>query len=254
MKLKVKTLNAKKNQRPKILLVEDDLNLSVVIQDYLELLDYDTTVCNDGEAGMTEFTKKKYDLVILDVMMPKKDGFSVAEDIRKYDDVTPIIFVTAKSMKEDRIKGFLAGCDDYLTKPFNTEELSMRIKAILKRCLIAQNGKTESNQKMFEIGRYVFDFENMLLKLDGTEYTLTRKEGALLKLLCIYKNKLLTREQALKSVWGDDDYFIGRSMDVFITKLRKYLKDDPGISITNVHGTGFKLEIREVNDQNAGNE
>jgi DNA-binding response OmpR family regulator len=253
MKLKVKTLNAKKNQRPKILLVEDDLNLSVVIQDYLELLDYDTTVCNDGEEGMTEFTKKKYDLVILDVMMPKKDGFSVAEDIRKYDDVTPIIFVTAKSLKEDRIKGFQAGCDDYITKPFNTEELSMRIKAILKRCLIAQNGKAESNQKMFEIGRFVFDFENMLLKLDGTEYTLTRKEGALLKLLCIYKNKLLTREQALKSVWGDDDYFIGRSMDVFITKLRKYLKDDPGISITNVHGTGFKLEIREVMDQITGN-
>lgn len=249
MKLKVRTLNTKKNPKPKILLVEDDPNLSVVVQDYLELLDYDTTVCNDGEEGITEFTKKKYDLVILDVMMPKKDGFAVAEDIRKFDDDTPIIFVTAKSMKEDRIKGFQAGCDDYISKPFNTEELSMRIKAILKRCMMARNGKADSSQKIFEIGRYVFDFENMLLKLDGIEYTLTRKEGALLKLLCIYKNKLLTREQALKSVWGDDDYFIGRSMDVFITKLRKYLKDDPGISITNVHGTGFKLEIREVKDQ-----
>jgi len=241
-------LKTKKSFKPRILLVEDDPNLSVVIHDYLEILDYETTVCNDGEEGLNEFTKNKYDLVILDVMMPKKDGYSVAEDIRSFDDNTPIIFVTAKSMKEDRIKGFQSGCDDYITKPFNTEELSMRIKAILKRCMMAQNGKTESSQKSFEIGNYVFDFENMLLKFYGHDQTLTRKEGALLKLLCIYKNKLLTRELALKSVWGDDDYFIGRSMDVFITKLRKYLKDDPAISITNVHGTGFKLEVHENPD------
>lgn len=238
-------MKAKKNYKPRILLVEDDPNLSIVIHDYLEFLDYETTVCKDGEEGFNEFTKSKFDLVILDIMMPKKDGYSVAEDIRRFDDDTPIIFVTAKSMKEDRIKGFQSGCDDYITKPFSTEELSMRIKAILKRCMVAQNGKAETQQKTFQIGSFVFDIDNMLLKSNQSEYTLTRKEGALLKLLCIYKNKLLTRELALKSVWGDDDYFIGRSMDVFITKLRKYLKEDPSISITNVHGTGFRLDVPE---------
>jgi DNA-binding response OmpR family regulator len=244
-------LKTKKNQKPKILLVEDDPNLSIVIQDYLDMLDYEITLCCDGEEGLNEFTKNRYDLAILDVMMPKKDGFMLAEDIRKFDDDTPIIFLTAKSMKEDRIKGFQAGCDDYITKPFNTEELSMRIKAVLKRCMMAKNGKSDSSQKVFEIGRFHFDFENMLLISDGIEHTLTRKEGALLKLLCIYKNKLLTRQLALKSVWGDDDYFIGRSMDVFITKLRKYLKDDPAISITNIHGTGFKLEVKEKENLNS---
>lgn len=236
-------MKTNKNQTAKILLVEDDPNLSIVIRDYLEMLDYSTTLCKDGEEGLTEFNKGKYDLVILDVMMPKKDGFTVAEDIRKFDEYTPIIFLTAKSLKEDRIRGFQVGCDDYIAKPFSTEELSMRIKAILKRCMIAKNVIANNDQKIFTIGSYTFDYGNMLLISDKMEQSLTRKEAALLKLLCIYKNKLLTRETALKSVWGDDDYFIGRSMDVFITKLRKYLKDDPGISITNVHGTGFKLEI-----------
>jgi DNA-binding response OmpR family regulator len=236
-------LKTNKNQVASILLVEDDPNLSMVISDYLEMLDYKTKVCKDGEEGLSEFSNGKYDLVILDIMMPKKDGFSVAEDIRKFDDITPIIFLTAKSLKEDKIKGFQVGCDDYIPKPFNTEELSMRIKAILKRCMVSKNNYPENDIKVFEIGKYSFDYENMLLNADGKEQTLTRKEAALLKLLCVYKNKLLTRETALKSIWGDDDYFIGRSMDVFITKLRKYLKDDPSISITNVHGTGFKLEI-----------
>lgn len=227
------------------MLVEDDPNLSMVIQDYLEMLDFNTTLCKDGEEGLTEFSNGKYDLVILDVMMPKKDGFSVAEDIRKFDDHTPIIFLTAKSLKEDRIRGFQVGCDDYIAKPFSTEELSMRIKAIMKRCLRAQNGGANNEQKIFGIGNYTFDYGNMLLTSDEVEKPLTRKEAALLKLLCIYENKLLTRETALKSVWGDDDYFIGRSMDVFITKLRKHLKDDPRIHITNVHGAGFKLEVEE---------
>lgn len=234
-----------KSQTAKILLVEDDPNLSMVIQDYLEMLDFNTTLCKDGEEGLTEFSNGKYDLVILDVMMPKKDGFSVAEDIRKFDDHTPIIFLTAKSLKEDRIRGFQVGCDDYIAKPFSTEELSMRIKAIMKRCLRAQNGGANNEQKIFGIGNYTFDYGNMLLTSDEVEKPLTRKEAALLKLLCIYENKLLTRETALKSVWGDDDYFIGRSMDVFITKLRKHLKDDPRIHITNVHGAGFKLEVEE---------
>ena len=235
----------KLNKPFKILLVEDDPNLSFVIQDYLEMLDYNTTVCKDGEEGLTEFTKNTYDLVILDVMMPKKDGFSVAEDIRKFDDLTPIIFLTAKSLKEDRIKGFQAGCDDYISKPFSTEELSLRIKAILKRCSAVTAAVLSDVQQNFILGDYTFDQSNMQLIYKGKPHSLTRKEVALLKLLCVNKDKLLTREIALKSIWGDDDYFIGRSMDVFISKLRKHLKEDPRIFITNVHGTGFKLEVKE---------
>lgn len=227
-----------------ILLVEDDPNLSMVLQDYLEMLEYKTHHCKDGEEGLLEFGRNKFDLIILDVMMPKMDGFTLADEIRKVDDVTPIIFLTAKSLKEDRIRGFQAGCDDYISKPFSTEELKMRIKAILKRCQNS-NGFHEPEQKEFEIGSFCFDHVNMILKQGDLEQSLTRKEAALLKLLCIYKDKLLSRETALKSIWGDDDYFIGRSMDVFISKLRKYLKADPQIQITNVHGTGFKLEVRE---------
>ncbi len=234
----------KTNTKIKILLVEDDPNLSIVIQDYLEMLQYQTVLCKDGVEGIDAFRKDKFDLVILDVMMPRKDGFSVAEDIRKMDESTPIIFLTAKSLKEDRIKGFKAGCDDYMTKPFSTEELSLRIKAILKRCLSPGNAITEPDEPEFSIGKFTFDHVNMILKSGEEEHTLTRKESALLKLLCIYRNKLLPREVALKSIWGDDDYFIGRSMDVFISKLRKYLRTDPDIAITNVHGTGFKLEVK----------
>ena len=234
----------KTNTKIKILLVEDDPNLSIVIQDYLEMLHYQTTLCKDGVEGLDAFRKNKYDLVILDVMMPRKDGFSVAEDIRKTDEVTPIIFLTAKSLKDDRIKGFKAGCDDYMSKPFSTEELSLRIKAILRRCITQNNYIAEPDEPEFKIGKFTFDHVNMILRNGNEEYTLTRKESALLKLLCIYRNKLLPREVALKSIWGDDDYFIGRSMDVFISKLRKYLKSDPEIAITNVHGTGFKLEVK----------
>jgi DNA-binding response OmpR family regulator len=233
-----------KEKKAKILLVEDDPNLSLVLQDYLEMIGYHTKLSKDGFEGLQEYKKDHFDLVILDVMMPKKDGFSVAEDIRRNDDFTPIIFLTAKSLKEDRIKGFHAGCDDYIPKPFSTEELSLRISAILKRCSRDSRGKNQQNVEKFTIGNYTFDYPNMLLIIDGKEKILTRKEAALLKLLCINKNKLLTRDIALKSVWGDDDYFIGRSMDVFISKLRKLLSDDPSVSITNVHGTGFKLETK----------
>lgn len=232
------------NRKFKILLVEDDPNLSLVIQDYLEMLNYDTMLCKDGEEGLMEYRRKKYDLLILDVMMPKKDGFSLAEEIRETDDQTPIMFLTAKSLKEDRIKGFQVGCDDYLSKPFSTEELSLRIKAILKRCMTRQTLQVPEEEQHFVIGKFNFDPVNMILQNGEKKQTLTRKESALLKLLCLYKNRLLSRETALKSIWGDDDYFIGRSMDVFISKLRKYLKDDPKISITNVHGTGFKLEVK----------
>lgn len=167
----------------------------------------------------------------------------MAEEIRETDDLTPIMFLTAKSLKEDRIKGFQVGCDDYLAKPFSTEELSLRIKAILKRCMTRQPMTVPEEEKHFKLGKFSFDPVNMILQNGSNKQALTRKESALLKLLCLYENKLLSRETALKSIWGDDDYFIGRSMDVFISKLRKYLKDDPKISITNVHGTGFKLEV-----------
>lgn len=227
----------------KILLVEDDPNLSLVLQDYLEMLGYDIKLCKDGEEGLKAFKRRKYDLCIFDIMMPKKDGFSLAEDIRHVDDRIPIIFLTAKSLKEDRIKGFQIGCDDYITKPFSTEELSLRIKAILKRCQI--DLENETKESIFQLGIFTFDSDNMLLKTEDSEQNLTRKEAGLLKLLCINKNQLLSREYALKTVWGENDYFIGRSMDVFIAKLRKYLKSDPNISITNIHGTGFKLEIEE---------
>ena len=232
-----------KNSKVKILLAEDDSNLSSVLTDYLDMLDYETDLAADGQEGAEKFKKGKYDLCILDVMMPKKDGFMLAKEIREKDEQIPIIFLTAKSMKEDRISGFKAGCDDYLTKPFSSEELSLRIQAILKRCEIRDNPQVQPSQKSFRIGKFTLDPNNMTLSSKESSRVLTKKEAALLRLLAENKNKLLTREYALKTIWGDDDYFIGRSMDVFITKLRKYLKDDERVKIVNVHGTGFKLEI-----------
>jgi DNA-binding response OmpR family regulator len=229
----------------KILLVEDDPNLSLVLADYLEMLGYEISTCFNGEEGLMAFMKGKFDLCIFDVMMPKKDGFTLAEDIRKKDKNIPIIFLTAKSFKEDRIKGFQSGCDDYITKPFSTEELNYRIQAILRRTSSPRQDKPSEDSTIFTFGIFTFDSVNMVLRSPGKEQHLTRKEAELLKVLCLNKNQLLTRENALKSVWGDDDYFIGRSMDVFITKLRKYLKDDPKVSIGNVHGTGFKFIIEE---------
>lgn len=225
-----------------ILLVEDDPNLSMVLQDYLEMLDYRIILATNGEEGIASFSQHQYDLCILDVMMPKKDGFTLAEEIREKDKNVPIIFLTAKSLKEDRIKGFRAGCDDYITKPFSTEELSLRIEAILRRCLNEKTAKQENLAKTYTVGTYTFEPANMILSGPEGMRTLTRKETALLRILCENKNMLVTREFLLKEVWGDDDYFLGRSMDVFIAKLRKYLSDDPAIAITNVHGAGFKLE------------
>lgn len=232
------------SKKPKILLVEDDPNLSLVLKDYLEMLDYEIILCKDGQQGLEVFQENYIDLCILDIMLPIKDGYTLAKEIRDANEEVPIVFLTAKSMKEDRLKGFRAGCDDYITKPFSTEELNLRIQAILKRCMAREAARPAEEKQPFQLGKYVFDHKNMILKSGDEEKNLTRKENALLKLLCENKNQLLTREHALKSVWGDDDYFIGRSMDVFIAKLRKYLKDDPSISITNVHGTGFRLEVK----------
>lgn len=232
------------NIKTRILLVEDDPNLSLVLKDYLEILTYETIFCLNGEEALDYFRKEKFDLIILDVMLPKKDGFAIAKEIRKDNSEVPIIFLTAKNLKEDRIKGFQLGCDDYITKPFSTEELSLRIEAILRRSKKKSNFPYLDSLEQFELGSYTFDYTNMVLKSQDVEYNLTRKEADLLKLLCINKNKLVHREIALKSIWGDSDYFTGRSMDVFITRLRKYLKDDPSVSITNVHGSGFKLEVK----------
>jgi DNA-binding response OmpR family regulator len=228
-----------------ILLAEDDGNLSLVLEDYLKLVGYKVVLCHDGEEGLNAFKKQHFDLCILDVMMPKKDGFSLAEDIRKLNTEVPIIFLTAKSLHEDRVKGFKVGCDDYISKPFSTEELSLRVKVILKRCMAAKGNSIGSVNGIINLGIFKFDFINMELKSEKSTIPLTRKESSLLKVLCEYENQLLTRELALNKVWGGNDYFVGRSMDVFIAKLRKYLKEDPNISIMNIHGSGFKLEVKK---------
>jgi len=233
------------NKNISILFVEDDPNLSMILKDYLEMIGYNVDHAQDGEEGVRFFRKNIYNLVIMDIMMPKMDGFTAAGEIRKINELTPIIFLTAKNLKEDRIKGFEHGCDDYITKPFSTEELSLRIKAILKRCSMSFQMATEPVEKEYQIGKFVFDSANLILKSDESDRILTRKESGLLKLLCINKNNLLPREVAMEAIWGENDYFIGRSMDVFIAKLRKYLKPDPDVKIRNVHGIGFKLQVNE---------
>ncbi len=234
-----------KKQMTRLLLVEDDPNLRTVLKDYLEMLGYEVHVAVDGDEGYRSFLEKKPNLCILDVMMPKKDGFTLSREIRIIDQLVPIIFLTAKGLREDRIEGFKTGCDDYITKPFSSEELSLRLEAILRRCAVRQESGVRPEEDIFQIGRFTFDAKNMILQIGDHQRILTRKEASLLRLLCLHKNSLLRREEALLSVWGDDDYFIGRSMDVFITKLRKYLKEDPAILIQNIHGTGFRLQVTD---------
>lgn len=229
-------------QKAKILLVEDDNNLSAVLFDYLELLGYQVKLAVDGEQGYEFFKEGEFDLYILDVMLPRKDGFTLAADIRKTNKQTPIIFLTALAQSENRITGFKSGCDDYIPKPFSSEELALRIEAILKRCM-SQNMRPQTD--VYVLGSIKFDSGNLLLLYDGKEKKLTPKENALLKLLCNHKNSLLPRDQALNEIWGSTDYFFGRSMDVFIARLRKYLSVDPKVAIQNVHGTGFRLEVKE---------
>lgn len=222
-----------------ILLVEDDENLGFVIKDNLEMEGYLVNLAKDGEEGYRLFHSAVHDICLLDVMLPEKDGFTLAQDIRKVNQDIPIIFLTARSLDEDKIRGFQAGADDYITKPFSVSELSYRIKAILKRTKTSEGVDTAKDE--FKIGAFVFDFPNQTLNLNGVQQTLTKKEADILKLLCLNKNQLVSRDMALKVIWGDVDYFKGRSMDVFITKLRKYLKEDSSVEIINIHGTGFKL-------------
>ncbi len=231
------------NERAKVLLLEDDPNLGFVLKDFLEHKDYNVVLRDDGEKGLKAYNQEPFDICVVDIMMPKMDGFSFTKHVRKTDHATPIIFLTAKSMKEDKIEGFKLGGDDYLTKPFSMEELEARIEAVLKRT--GKGKKEEPVNHKFSIGKYYFDYSTQLLTIDKNSQKLTTKEADLLRLLCLNVNKLLEREIALNLVWGNDNYFTGRSMDVYITKLRKYLKEDTGIEIMNVHGTGYKLMIRE---------
>ena len=225
--------------KARILLVEDDVNLGFVISDQLRTEGYQVVLCTNGQEGQIRFTEDHFHLCIFDVMMPKKDGFTLAKDIRKINQDVPILFLTAKSMTEDKLEGFHAGGDDYLTKPFSFQELSVRIKALLKRVNIQE----VPINKLLTIGEYVFDTENFTLTHPDFQKTLTKKEAMILKLLCQFQNTVVPRETILTAVWGQDDYFAGRSMDVFITKLRKYLSQDMRISISNIHGIGFKLEL-----------
>ncbi|MBS1618591.1 MAG: response regulator transcription factor [Bacteroidetes bacterium] len=226
----------------RILLVEDDNNLGNLLQDSLELKNYDVTLKRNGDDGWNEFKTGKFDMCILDVMMPKKDGFTLAKEIRRTNSQVPIIFLTAKVLKEDTIEGLKIGADDYLTKPFSMEELTLRMDNIFKRVPKAE----VSEQNEFMIGRYVFNNASRTLTLDGgTPLKLTTKESELLKMLAVHLDRLLERDIALNTVWGTDSYFAGRSMDVYIAKLRKYLKEDTNVEILNVHGTGFKLLVKK---------
>jgi DNA-binding response OmpR family regulator len=227
------------NEKALILLVEDDVNLGFVVQDTLKMSGYKVHLATDGKAGLKQFNENTYDLLLLDVMLPHKDGFTLADDVRKVNTKVPIVFLTAKSMTEDKIKGFKAGADDYITKPFSSEELLLRVEAILKR-----SGKTVAadDKDKFTLGKYEFDYSNYTLSINNTPKKLTKKEAEVLKLLCVNKNQVLQRDLVLNMVWGNDDYFLGRSLDVFITKLRKYLSEDPTVTINNVHGVGFKLQ------------
>lgn len=224
-----------------ILLVEDDPNLGLVLQEYLQIkAGYQVKLCKDGEEGLKEFHKNKFDICILDVMMPKKDGFTLGREIRNVNTEIPIIYATAKSMIEDKVEGFQLGADDYITKPFRIEELLLRIQAILKR---VNNEIVKVDERNFSIGNYKFDYLTQTLSNDNDSIKMSGKEAELLKLLCIRRNDILTREEALLKIWNDNSYFNGRSMDVYLSKLRKYLKDDTRIEILNVHGKGFKLIV-----------
>ncbi len=226
-----------KERNIKVLLVEDDENLGFVTKDNLEQLGMDVVWQKDGDAGFNEFKKTSFDVCVFDVMLPLKDGFTLAKDIRSFDVQTPIIFLTAKALDQDKINGFNIGGDDYVTKPFNMEELALRIKSQYKRTSFL-NAEVAHE---FVFGNSMFDYSTQILSCNGATEKLSNKEAEILKLLCIHKNKVLLRETALKTIWGENDYFKGRSMDVFVAKLRKALKIDPSVEITTIHGRGFQL-------------
>lgn len=237
------------NKTQSILLVEDDQNFGDVLKSYLEMHEYDVVLAKDGDEGLISYNKGSFDLCIFDVMMPKKDGFSLAKEIREKDKNIPIIFLTAKSLKEDVLEGFKIGADDYITKPFNSEELLLRVQAILRRSGSKQ--EEETDVKEFKLGSFVFNYPLRILSYHGpdgevSKDNLSPKEAHLLRLFCIHKNDVLPRSTALTKIWGEDNYFTARSMDVFVTKLRKYLSKDDKLEIVNIHGNGFRLIDRTV--------
>lgn len=226
----------------RILYVEDDETLSFITKDHLELKGYEVKHCVDGAQALDHFKGGDYDLCVLDVMLPKMDGFTLASEIRKRDRDIPILFLTAKSMKEDRLEGLRIGGDDYITKPFSIEELILRIEVFLRRNKV----QTDAPVVRFTLGNYVFDYSNLTLTHQEEEHSLTEREADLLKFLAEHANRVIKRSEILLSVWGEDDYFLGRSLDVFISRLRKYLKEDERVSIENVHGVGFKFVVPEA--------
>ncbi|MCQ2125861.1 MAG: response regulator transcription factor [Bacteroidaceae bacterium] len=232
------------DEKVNILLCEDDENLGMLLREYLQAKGYNAELCPDGDAGYKAFIKGKYDICALDVMMPKKDGFTLAKEIRAVNSEIPIMFLTAKNLKEDVLEGFKIGADDYITKPFSMEELTLRMEAILRRV----RGKKNREVSLFNIGRFTFDSKKQILSIDDKTVKLTTKESELLHLLCLHQNEILQRDFALKSIWIDDNYFNARSMDVYITKLRKHLKDDESVEIINIHGKGYKLIVPETEE------
>jgi DNA-binding response OmpR family regulator len=225
--------------KSKVLLAEDDLALGYVIKDNLSDAGYEVVLCPDGQAAIDKFDKNEFDICLLDVMMPNKDGFAVAKKIRQQSDVVPILFLTAKSLEEDRIRGFETGADDYIIKPFSMQELLMRMDVFLRRTKKMHSEKAVS----FTIGNLRFSYTDLQLSIGKETFNLTQKEADLLKFLCEHSNRILKREEVLLNVWGKDDYFLGRSMDVFITKLRKYFKTDPNINLETIHGIGFRFNV-----------
>jgi len=230
-------------QKTKVLLCEDDENLGMLLREYLEVKGYDTDLKPDGEAGYVAFMENRYDVCVLDVMMPKKDGFTLAQDIRSTGSEVPILFLTAKNLKEDIIEGFKIGGDDYITKPFSMEELLFRIEAILRRV----RSKRVIEKVVYKMGKFTFDSQKQQLSIGDKSTKLTTKESELLSLLCANANDILERNYTLKTIWIDDNYFNARSMDVYITKLRKLLRDDESVQIINIHGKGYKLIVPENN-------
>jgi DNA-binding response OmpR family regulator len=227
-------------QQTEILLVEDDASLGFIIKDNLEMKGWKVDLLTDGESGLQAFQQKKYTLCILDVMLPKKDGFTLAENIRGLNAGIPILFLTARTTKDDKIEGFKRGADDYITKPFSIEELQYRVAVFIKR-----STADVSASQVIKLGAYNFDQTNLTLTIAEQKTELTQMEADILKMFCIQKGQLIKREEILKSVWGSDDFFLGRSLDVFISKLRKYLKADPNIEIVNQFGVGFRLEVKQ---------
>jgi DNA-binding response OmpR family regulator len=230
----------------RILLAEDDLNLGALLSDHLASEGFEVQLCQNGEMALKAFRAGHFDLCLLDVMLPKMDGFSLARQIRALDEKMPLIFITARSLKDDKLKGYGVGADDYITKPFDPEELLWKIKALVRR-----SERRKPGQEMICVGNYTFDFTNQLLVIKGVSRRITEKESDILKYLCERRNRVIKREEMLKDLWGENDYFLGRSLDVFITKIRKYLKEDPGIRIENVFNVGFVFNVPEGSSSNA---